>query len=222
MRSVRHPLPTAPETADGRLIGYARVSTEDQNLDMQTKALLAAGVHPDNLHTDKISAAARKRPGLDLALRDCVEGDTLVVWKLDRLGRSVLDLLTKLQALEKRGVKFRSLTEGIDTNTIVGTLLLHILGAIAQFERSLIAQRTKTGIAAKKARGESFGPKPTVDVVKCAQWFREGWTVDQVRKQFPGHRGNKHLSRQAIYRFFDRRTIDELRKRGERRGKKRP
>jgi len=126
---------------------------------MQTKALLAAGVHPDNLHTDKASALAKKRPGLDLALKDCVAGDTLVVWKLDRFGRSVLDLLTRIKDLQARGVAFRSLTDNIDTSTPVGNLILVLLSAVAQFERDLIAERTKAGIAQRKAEGVKFGVK---------------------------------------------------------------
>jgi DNA invertase Pin-like site-specific DNA recombinase len=145
----------------------------------------------------------------------------LVVWKLDRLGRSVLDLLHKMQALEKRGVKFRSLTEGVDTSTIIGTLLLHILGAVAQFERDLIAQRTKTGIAAKKARGEKFGPESLIDVSKCADLFRKGWTVDQVRKQFKGMGKREYVSRQTIYKYFDAATILALHEEGRAKRRKR-
>lgn len=207
----------ALETPTGRLIGYARVSTDEQNLDLQLKALTAAGVDPANLHTDKQSGVSRKRPGLELALLDCVAGDTLVVWKLDRLGRSLLDLLSQLQALEKRGVKFRSLTEGINTADMVGTLLLHILGAVAQFERDLIAQRTRSGIAAKKARGEKFGPASLLDVEQCADMFRAGMSVDEVRKSFKGLGKRPHLSRATIYKYFDRRTIDALREQGKKR-----
>jgi DNA invertase Pin-like site-specific DNA recombinase len=201
---------TASDTPEGRLIGYARVSTEDQDLRMQTERLLAVGVHPDNLHTDKASALAKKRPGLDLALKDAVAGDTLVVWKLDRFGRSLHDLLTKLKALEARGVGFRSLTENIDTRTSIGNLLLAVLGAVAQFERDLIAERTKAGIAARKAQGVKFGPKHLIDIKQATDLFKQGYTPRQVREHF----GLRSIS--TVYRYFDRATVDKLHKLGAR------
>lgn len=197
------------------MIGYARVSTDDQDLALQLRDLRRAGCADGHIHTDKRSAVARHRPGLEAALKDAVAGDTFVVWKLDRLGRSVLDLLTKIQALEKRGVKFKSLTEGIDTTTIVGTLLLHILGAIAQFERSLIAERTTAGIRAGKAAGRKFGPDRKFNLEEAADLFRQGLTVDQVCERFPGSRGRKHIGRSTVYTYFDAETVRALQQEGE-------
>lgn len=201
-------LPLGQAVPGGRLIGYARVSTDDQDLTMQTAKLLAAGVHPDNLHTDKASALAKKRPGLDLALKDCVPGDTLVVWKLDRFGRSVLDLLTRIKALQDRGVAFRSLTDNIDTATPIGNLILVLLSAIAQFERDLIAERTKAGIAQRKSEGVKFGAKQIIDVGKAADLFRKGYAPKDVRDHF------KLRSISTVYRYFDATAVATLQEEG--------
>ena len=136
----------------GVLVGYARVSTEDQKLDLQLDALRAAGVLPDNLHVEKISGASAKRPALDLAIKDLREGDTLVVWRLDRLARSMRQLYSRLDQIYAKGAYFRSITEAFDFGTISGKLVLGVLGLVAEFERLLIAQRTAAGIAALKAR----------------------------------------------------------------------
>lgn len=198
----------APDNSEGRLIGYARVSTEDQDLSMQTAKLLEAGVHPDNLHTDKASALSKKRPGLELALKDCVAGDTLVVWKLDRFGRSVLDLLTRIKALQDRGVAFRSLTDNIDTATPIGNLILVLLSAIAQFERDLIAERTKAGIAQRKSEGAKFGAKQLIDVGRAADLFRQGYAPKDVKAHF------KLKSISTVYRYFDAVAVATLQEEG--------
>jgi DNA invertase Pin-like site-specific DNA recombinase len=138
--------------ANGFLVGYARVSTEDQSLDLQTDALLAAGVLPDNLHVEKVSGASAKRPALDLAIKDLREGDTLVVWRLDRLARSMRQLYSRLDQIYAKGAYFRSLQESFDFGTVSGKLVLGVLGLVAEFERQIIAQRTAAGIAALKAR----------------------------------------------------------------------
>lgn len=145
----------------GYLVGYARVSTEDQSLDLQTDALLAAGVKPDNLHVEKISGASAKRPELDYAIKDLRDGDTLVVWRLDRLARSMRQLYARLDAIYAKGANFRSLQENFDFGTVSGKLVLGVLGLVAEFERQLIAQRTSAGIAALRARrkDKSWGPK---------------------------------------------------------------
>lgn len=215
-RTADEALPQLGPTDGGRLIGYARVSTEDQDLSMQTAKLLAAGVHPDNLHTDKASALSRKRPGLELALKDCIEGDTLVVWKLDRFGRSVLDLLTRIKALQDRGVGFRSLTDNIDTATPIGNLILVLLSAIAQFERDLIAERTKAGIAQRKAEGATFGAKQLIDVGKAAELFRKGYTPQQVRAHFD----LKSIS--TVYRYFNKQAVEALHEEGRQKRRRKP
>jgi len=133
-------------------IGYARTSREDQNLDLQLNALRKAGIEDKYIHQEKVSALAAKRPQYDLALKRCRKGDTLVVWKLDRLGRSVLHLIHTINDLKDRGVGFKSLTEGFDTTTPMGTLIFHIMAALAQMERDTTAERTAAGIQAAKER----------------------------------------------------------------------
>lgn len=137
------------------------MSTADQRLDLQLDALAKAGVHPDNIHKDfAVSGTRVTRKGLTNALRDVRSGDTLVVWKLDRLGRSLPDLIKKMEDLKAIGAGFRSLTEGIDTTTAMGTLVLHLMGAIAQFERDLTRERTAAGMRAARQRGMRMGAKP--------------------------------------------------------------
>jgi DNA invertase Pin-like site-specific DNA recombinase len=138
------------------LIGYARVSTEEQNLDLQMDALRQAGC--SRLYFDRgFSGALIRRPALDDALRTLQPNDTLVIWKLDRLGRSLSHLIVLIEGLEKRGVAFKSISEAIDTGNASGRLLFHVMGALAEFERSLISERTKAGMAAAKARGSPVG-----------------------------------------------------------------
>lgn len=137
------------------LIGYARVSTHEQTLALQEDALKAASC--DQLYKDIVSGAQTERDGLDQALRYARRGDTLVVWRLDRLGRSLKHLLEVLTDLEQRGIGFRSLTESIDTTTPGGKLIFHIFGALAEFERNLIRERTLAGQAAARARGRRGG-----------------------------------------------------------------
>jgi DNA invertase Pin-like site-specific DNA recombinase len=141
------------------LIGYARVSTPDQSLDLQRDALLAAGCDPKHLYTDVASGAKADRPGLEAALGYLREGDTLVVWKLDRLGRSLTHLVETVHRLEVRGVGFKSLQEHIDTTTPGGKLIFHVFAALAEFERDLIGERTKAGLKAARARGRTGGRK---------------------------------------------------------------
>ena len=147
------------------LIGYARISRSGgaQSADLQVDALLAAGVDRQRIYRDSISGAQAERPGLDECLRSLRQGDTLVVWRLDRLGRSLKHLLHTVEDLERRNIGFRSLTEGIDTTTPTGTLVFHILGALAQFERDLIRERVNAGLQAARARGR-LGGRPAVPV----------------------------------------------------------
>ena len=140
------------------LIGYARVSTRDQNLDLQTSALKAAKCK--RILEDTISGSRRERPGLERALDLLREGDTLVVWKLDRLGRSVKDLVELVGELEKRGVHFRSLTDAIDTATPAGRFFFHVMASLAQMERELLIERTQAGLEAAKTAGRVGGRKP--------------------------------------------------------------
>ena len=139
------------------LIGYARVSTQEQNLELQINALQAAGCK--KIFTEKASGAQRDRPELKAALEymRTNEDDTLVVWKLDRLARSLRQLIDTIEELEKKGIGFKSLTENIDTTTSGGRLVFHIFGALAEFERILIKERTMAGLKAAKAMGKKGG-----------------------------------------------------------------
>jgi DNA invertase Pin-like site-specific DNA recombinase len=140
--------------------GYARVSTEDQKADLQVAALTKAGC--EYVFTDTASGASTKRPELKRCLDSLRAGDVLVVWKLDRLGRSLSHLVAVLSDLQKRGVAFQSLTEAIDTASAAGRLMGHILGALAEFERALIVERTQAGLKAAKQRGQKLGRKPSL------------------------------------------------------------
>jgi DNA invertase Pin-like site-specific DNA recombinase len=137
------------------LIGYARVSTLDQTLALQQDALQAAGC--EKIFTHKASGSLADRPGLSDALWQLRKGDTLVVWRLDRLGRSLSHLIETVRHLQEQGIGFRSLQEQIDTTTSGGKLVFHVFGALAEFERDLIRERTHAGLAAARARGRLFG-----------------------------------------------------------------
>ena len=143
----------------GLRVGYARVSTGDQSLDLQLDALRQAGVDQAQIYADKASGSTADRPELAGCLRALRRGDTLGVWRLDRLGRSTQDLIRIVGDLETRGVAFESLTERIDTSSSTGKLVFHIFSALAEFERNLIRERTLAGLAAARSRGRRGGPK---------------------------------------------------------------
>lgn len=180
-------------------IGYVRVSTEDQTLDLQREALIAAGC--DRILTDTVSGAKADRPGLTQALAYARAGDTLMVWRLDRLGRSLQHLIATVTELEGRGVGFRCLTESIDTTSPGGKLIFHIFGALAEFERDLIRERTNAGLVAARARGRTGGrpkAKAFADPKKLAlarQLYAAGQTpVDTLCGMFK-------VSRATLYRY---------------------
>lgn len=143
------------------LVGYARISTQEQTLALQQDALQKAGC--TRIFTDIISGAKQERKGLSEALGFMRAGDTLVVWKLDRLGRSLKHLIETVNALHERGVGFKSLTEQIDTTTAGGKLIFHVFGALAEFERDLIRERTRAGLQAARARGRQGGRPHRLD-----------------------------------------------------------
>lgn len=168
--------PKVQEDDGTRLIGYARVSTDDQDLSAQIAALSRAGVLDDNMHKDKASGVSQRRPGLSLAIKDCRPGDTFIVWKLDRLGRDVIEILTRLKWFVDNEIKFKSLTETIDGTTPGGRFLAAILAANAQYERDVIAQRTTRTMQYLKEQGRTFGRERvlTPAQVKEAQKKRDG------------------------------------------------
>lgn len=145
------------EISSPYLVGYARVSTADQSLEMQIEALRKAGVKDDNIHVEKKSGASKNRPALQLAMKDLRAGDELVVWKLDRLSRNPREIYEILDYLDKKGCSVRSITEGFDAKTAVGQLFIGVSAAFAAFERGLTIERTRAGIAAIKEKREKGG-----------------------------------------------------------------
>lgn len=144
----------------GKIVGYARVSTDDQNLDMQLDALKQAGCQKKHIYLDKVSGAKKERPGLDACIAALESGDTLLVWRLDRLGRTMSHLVILVEKLLEQKIGFRSLCDGaIDTTTASGELMFNIFSALAQFERRLIQERTRAGLSAARARGKKGGRK---------------------------------------------------------------
>ncbi|URK88898.1 recombinase family protein [Rhizobium sp. RCAM05350] len=161
-----------------RKIGYARVSTNEQHLDLQLKALEANAC--DLVFTDQgISGSTFDRPGLADALAAVVAGDMLVVWRLDRLGRSLIDLISVINDLGKRDVEFRSLNEAIDTSTSGGRLTFHIMAAMAEFERSIISERTKAGMSAARSRGSLIGRRPALTPKQILE-ATDAFMIDKV------------------------------------------
>jgi DNA invertase Pin-like site-specific DNA recombinase len=179
------------------LVGYARVSTQEQNADLQEDALKKAGC--EQVFTDKASGARADRPQLDAALGYLREGDVFVVWRLDRLGRSLKHLVSAVADLQDRGVGFRSLTESIDTTTPAGKLTFHLFAALAEFERDLNRERTKSGLEAARARGRKGGRKPSLSPKKiqvARRMYAEGdSTVAEIAKVLG-------VSRATIYRHL--------------------
>lgn len=162
-------------------IGYVRVSTLEQNPTLQFDALAAAGC--TKVFEDRASGARADRPGLQKTLDYVRDGDVLIVWKLDRLGRSLRHLIETVSLLEKRGVGFRSVTEAIDTTTPGGRLVFHLFGALSQFERELVRERTRAGLAAAEARGRKGGRKPVITSEKlkrAREIIQKGLTVREA------------------------------------------
>lgn len=156
------------ETANpGMRIGYARVSTADQTLSMQLDALRAAGC--ERVYQETASGKQADRPELAQALKALRPGDTLMVWRLDRLGRSLPHLIQTVASIEAQGASFESITEKIDTHSATGRLVFHVFSALAEFERNLISERTREGLQAARRRGTKGGRRPVLDATAVAQ-----------------------------------------------------
>ena len=183
------------------LIGYARVSTHEQSLSLQLDSLKKAGCR--KIFDDKVSGSGSDRPGLKTALEYVREGDTLLVWRLDRLGRSLKDLIEIIGGLEKRGIGFKSLQESIDTTTSGGRLIFHVFGALAEFERNLIRERTRAGLAAARARGRKGGRPRALDSKKIELLYRlydeKKCTIKEIC-QILG------ISKPTLYAYLQRRS----------------
>ena len=192
---------TKTPTTTGSLVGYARVSSADQNLDLQQDALKRAGC--SRVFKDKASGAKTERPGLDAALDYARSGDTLVVWRLDRLGRSLPHLLSTVSDLENRGVGFKSLQEAIDTTTSGGRLVFQIFGALAEFERNIIQERTQAGLVAARARGRRGGRPPKLSAKKRDLLYQ---LYDSREHSIADICGMVGVSRSGLYKYLGRRT----------------
>ena len=196
------------------IIGYARVSTQDQNPQLQRDALQQAGC--EQVFEERITGTKRERPELQACLRTLRDGDTLVVWKLDRLARSLKDLVELIHELNERGVGFRSLTEAIDTTSAGGKLVFHIFGALAEFEHSLIRERTLAGLAAARARGRKGGRRPVMsaaDVRKAAAMLVDPEiTKTEVAKHFGVSRVtlNASLEREGLAKAVNHPQLKQL------------
>lgn len=184
-----------------RTIGYARVSTGGQDLQLQLDALRQAGVVDELLFTDRASGAKASRPGLERCLAELRPGDVLLVWRLDRLGRSVAHLVTLIEDLRSRGIGFRSVCDGaIDTTSASGELIFNVFAALAQFERRLIAERTKAGLAAARARGR-FGGRPRIEADDPRVVMAKALHRDQSMS-IPDICRSLRFSRATLYRYL--------------------
>lgn len=185
-----------------KLVGYARVSTREQDVQLQVNALEKAGCSKNMMFIDKISGAKSERPGLEKCLAVLTNGDTLLVWRLDRLGRSMPHLVQLVEDLGKQGIGFRSLCDGaIDTTTASGELIFNIFSSLAQFERRLIQERTRAGLEAARARGKKGGRKkilPTDPKVLMAKNMHKnhGMSINDICKTL-------QISRASFYRYIN-------------------
>lgn len=184
-----------------KLVGYARVSTNDQDVQLQLNALESAGCVKNNIFIDRISGARTGRPGLEKCIAALKTGDTLLVWRLDRLGRSMPHLVSLIEELGKKEIGFRSLCDGaIDTTTASGELIFNIFSSLAQFERKLIQERTKAGLEAARARGRKGGRKkisPKNPKVLTAKRMHKncGMSINDICKTL-------NISRASFYRYL--------------------
>ena len=187
------------------LLGYARVSTNDQNLDLQLDALRSHGC--ERFFSDVVSGAKASRPGLDEMLKNAREDDVIVIWKLDRLGRSLKHLVELVAELNERKIGLKSLNDPIDTTTAQGRLVFNIFASLAEFEREIIRERTNAGLAAARARGRTGGRKPGLseDAQRKARiaesYYKEGMPVNQIAK-------NLSISKATLYKYLRYRKVE--------------
>jgi DNA invertase Pin-like site-specific DNA recombinase len=179
------------------LVGYARVSTHEQTLDLQKDALTKAGC--ERIFTDTVSGAQIERPGLTEAVQFVRPSDTLVVWKLDRLGRTLKQLIELVNELQQKGIGFKSLTEQIDTTSPGGKLIFHVFGSLAEFERDLIRERTLAGLAAARARGRQGGRPRRLDTKQIAMLQS---LYGDKNNSIPDILKSLHISKATLYRYI--------------------
>ncbi len=183
-------------------IGYARVSTDEQNLALQIDALKSIGC--TTIYSDHgVSGSFAVRPGLKRAVRALKRGDKLVVWRLDRLGRSLINLIKLLDELGRKDISFQSLTESIDTGSSSGRLIFHMMAALAEFERGLISERTRAGMEAARAQGKHLGRPPSLNREQCREVIRlievEGLSADEAAALY-------HVTPRTLHRLLKLRT----------------
>jgi DNA invertase Pin-like site-specific DNA recombinase len=169
---------------DRQVVGYMRVSTDEQDMSLQRQALEDAGIDMLSIYSDQMSGKSQKRPGLKSAIKSCLPGAVLVVWKLDRLGRSVRGVLETIETLDQKNVELVSLTENIDTTTPMGKMVMTILLAFAEMERNLISERTKAGLDAKRAREKDWISGPLHGVLsypKRLEIFTDMWVSGELK-----------------------------------------
>ena len=186
------------------LIGYARVSTHDQNLDLLQDALQKAGC--EKIFVDELSGAKAARPGLKQAMDSLREEDVLVVWRLDRLGRSLRNLLELVEKLKERKVGFRSIQESMDTSTSGGNLIFQVFGALAEFERNIIRDRTNAGLAAARARGRTGGRPKKLDEQQrelVIRLYKERIPVPEILKKVK-------ISKGTLYKYVREETVEPV------------
>ena len=187
------------------LLGYARVSTNDQNLDLQLDALRLHGC--ERFFSDVVSGAKASRPGLDEMLKNAREDDVIVIWKLDRLGRSLKHLVELVAELNERKIGLKSLNDPIDTTTAQGRLVFNIFASLAEFEREIIRERTNAGLAAARARGRKGGRKPGLSEeaqrkARIAEsYYKEGMPVNQIAKDL-------NISKATLYKYLRYRKVE--------------
>lgn len=180
---------------DGRLFGYARVSTSQQSLDIQIKALKEAGVKSSRIFTDKISGATAERRGLELLILKVEKGDSILVTKLDRLGRDTADMIFLIKEFDNMGVTVRFMDDGISTEGTIGKMVITILSAVAEAERCRILERTNEGRTEAKIRGVKFGRKRTIDRKKVCELYKNGTGATSIAKQLK-------IGRSTVYKLL--------------------
>jgi DNA invertase Pin-like site-specific DNA recombinase len=219
MARAKKPLP-AFERPEGDLIGYARVSTKEQNLDMQKVALKEAGCI--NVY-DEVASASKKarRPKLDLAIKELRPGDTLLVWRLDRLARNVEEFYLRLRAIRGAGAEFKSLTENFDFSSAMGEFILVVLAAVAQLEAQLTQYRTTKGLAAAKARGQRLGATPIIDDAMMLRIQKKAALTGDKKMTLQAIADSEDIALSSIFGRFEggRKAIAKWRPGKKRKGK---
>ncbi len=191
-----------------RKIGYARVSTEDQNLAVQVEALKNYGVDDSSIYVEKISAVASRRPAFKWALAVLRPGDEFIVHALDRLGRDLVELINSLQIIRDAGATFKSLTQPeLNDGTAFGRFMRFLQGAIAQYEREKVVERTRRGVDTAKREGKRFGVEPKLSYerrVQCREWAAKGWTNDEIRREVVKRKWCKKISYPTMHNYLKR------------------